>query len=299
MKREILVALLCIMSTAALCQVTPTPAPLEYRIIIQGPYAIPTPTPEPTVTPIPTPLPTAIPTPTPSPTAIPTASPTPTPTAQPTTSPTATPTPIAKVYDSTGKGHDLYIVGNPIIRNGTIEFDGIDDYAYANHDADLNPTAALSISVRANFHTTSEWKCLVSKDSPKISYWLGQYNGRPALILSSDGTNYTIGYGAEGTIAKNKWIHLIGVYDGQQMRLYIDGQQSGALTAFPGKIFFSDQSKVVIAESLQWKIYNNIFDGVLDDVRIYNKALTVEEIRKIYEVVTYGYTGKSTLLESK
>lgn len=82
----------------------------------------------------------------------------------------------------------------------------------------------------------------------------------------------------------NQWSHLVGTYDGSIMRIYINGELMAENDAIPAG---------PIAKSLYplhiGRIANNPLIGKVDEVAIYNRALTLEEIQQHYQ---NGLEGK-------
>jgi tetratricopeptide (TPR) repeat protein len=76
-----------------------------------------------------------------------------------------------------------------------------------------------------------------------------------------------------------QWHHLVGVYDGSHLSLYVDGELDTTCTA-TGRIRRNDWP-VFIGENSEQT--NREWDGRIDDVLIYSYALTAEEVRALYE----------------
>lgn len=76
-----------------------------------------------------------------------------------------------------------------------------------------------------------------------------------------------------------QWHHLVGVYDGTHLILYVDGKLD-AKTEATGRIRSNDWP-VYIGENSEET--NREWNGLLDDVRIYSYALSAEEIGTLYE----------------
>jgi hypothetical protein len=80
----------------------------------------------------------------------------------------------------------------------------------------------------------------------------------------------------------NTWYHMAGTYDGTMLRLYVDGEEICTL-ALSGP---REMPEAPLTISGYLEPPEQIIDeitGKIDDVRIYNKALTAEEIKSIYQ----------------
>ena len=80
------------------------------------------------------------------------------------------------------------------------------------------------------------------------------------------------------TLSANTWYHITGIYDGADIKVYVNGVEDG--THNVGSITGTANN-----ENLQIggrSDSTDMFDGFIDDVRIYNRALSADEIQKIY-----------------
>jgi beta-galactosidase len=101
------------------------------------------------------------------------------------------------------------------------------------------------------------------------------------------------GYGVDSSVSRSlwgnlptktemtdgQWHHLVGVYDGTHLILYVDGKLD-AKTEATGRIRSNDWP-VYIGENSEET--SREWDGLIDDVRIYSYALSAEEVRTLYE----------------
>ena len=87
------------------------------------------------------------------------------------------------------------------------------------------------------------------------------------------GGNYADAYGSAALTA-NSWTYLAETYDGTTLRLYVNGTQV-ASTAHTGPISTSTNPLQIGGDS----IYGQNFAGMIDEVRIYNTALTPTQIQ--------------------
>ena len=88
-----------------------------------------------------------------------------------------------------------------------------------------------------------------------------------------------------GTPDDNRWIHLAGTYDGAVMRLYVDGTEI-ATAAITGRIRVDDNPVTIGGEENgpDPQVVDGEFEGLVDEVRIYNRVLEPADIRTIFEM---------------
>jgi len=93
-----------------------------------------------------------------------------------------------------------------------------------------------------------------------------------SLIISSNGTSVEY---AEGTKAvnDNNFHHVSFVRSGQTVRLYVDGSLDIERTTATGLLFNTDT---------ELKIGKSLYNGLIDDVKIFNYALTSTQVKSLY-----------------
>jgi hypothetical protein len=126
-----------------------------------------------------------------------------------------------------------------------------------------------------NIHSVpTEWASIITKGD---SAWrLSTYNQEPKFHFSV-GSLSAAGLNGSATVGTNEWHHLAAVYDGNVQKLYIDGHLD-ATQSWNGGIA-SDDFDVLIGENSEQS--NRCFDGLIDDVRVYNYALTENQIKAL------------------
>ncbi|UCH09410.1 MAG: T9SS type A sorting domain-containing protein, partial [Fidelibacterota bacterium] len=83
-------------------------------------------------------------------------------------------------------------------------------------------------------------------------------------------------------VATDTWYHVAGVYDGHNFDLYLDGDLS-AHSTFSGSILITNIDLMIGQARPDLLDYG--FQGVLDDIRIYNYALKAGEILNLYDEI--------------
>ncbi|MHC4368753.1 MAG: LamG domain-containing protein [Planctomycetota bacterium] len=166
---------------------------------------------------------------------------------------------------------------------GALSFDGVDDFVQIPHDETL--TVDNEVTVMAWIHTsrhggpgTQGYQGIISKGNPPRSYSLyTQEAGTLHFSTTSAGTY--VGSSSDTQVPLNEWVHVAAmVADGQHL-YYINGEPAGTGGGgieLPG---MTDTSTVVIGRTNEGATRS--FLGMIDDVRIYNRALTQDEVNEI------------------
>ncbi|MEO0705021.1 MAG: NF038122 family metalloprotease [Cyanobacteria bacterium J06649_5] len=163
---------------------------------------------------------------------------------------------------------------------GALEFGGVDDHILVADSAELDITQTLTLATWVNADAFENWTGLIIKGTSNVSY---------ALELGSDGklifdTNYgnLAGASGQGTfysssgLTINQWHHVAVTYDGNNVQFYIDGQLDSSTAA--SITLGTSNEELVIGADLAGGSH---FNGDLDDVRVYNRALSAEELAQL------------------
>lgn len=159
--------------------------------------------------------------------------------------------------------------------NSALKFDGTDDYISIGDTSPLRFDAAtLDFSIFAWIkRTTTGTEYIVSKEDADNDGWRMQFNSSNQVLCSEDSTDVT----STATITDTNW-HFIGCTidrDGNG-QVYIDGIASGSAVSMGSDAMATTSSVVLGTRSYSATSY---FAGLIDDVRIYNYALTSSQIK--------------------
>jgi len=196
--------------------------------------------------------------------------------------------------DSTSNANHMHDYVSASGKEGVIsrgqEFDGVDDYMYANSTSSLEISDAITMSVWVkpdSYCGNNDWFNLIIKDKGVAfdeDYTLYLW-GETATSMTLSATFFGFSAGDQdffGTgeilIPLNVWTHCAMTFDGANFKFYVNGipdystTQSGTIATSTSVFHLADPD---ISE-------NPYFDGHMDDVRVYNTALTKEWIQTEY-----------------
>ncbi len=94
---------------------------------------------------------------------------------------------------------------------------------------------------------------------------------------------------SDNTIETNGWHHIATTFDQGQAKIYVDGVPNGSKTMSVSSIMNDDNPLIFGGywNYCETGTFAQRLNGILDDVRIYNKALSSEEINEIYREISY------------
>lgn len=172
--------------------------------------------------------------------------------------------------------HNLGAVSNVTRTTGisgrALDFNGVDAQVLLPDTAALNPTNAITVALWIAPNSWAGVPRLLQKGPGPDQYRLFARDGN--LRFSLAGVNLDTPAPEPGF-----WYHVAGTFDGSVMKLFIDGQLVAQRTASVS--MDTDTGPLCIGgKSLAGGAFQ-FFDGAIDDVRIYGRALTAGEIQNL------------------
>jgi eukaryotic-like serine/threonine-protein kinase len=190
-----------------------------------------------------------------------------------------------RITDRSGNGHHGRMVDEATVttdqeRGRVLQLDGNGYVDCGTHPAfDLTDALSLSVWIKSKSPDVFTFPIINKGEntwSIKVSY---PHNTTRFQTRGLDVTyDTTEPLSGDKLIKDGHWHHLVGIYDGTQMRLYVDATLDKTLGA-GGVLNTNDQSVCIGADrpsgSHRWQ-------GAIDDVRIYNYALSETDIQALY-----------------
>ena len=90
---------------------------------------------------------------------------------------------------------------------------------------------------------------------------------------------------SSAVVPSGRWQHLAATFDGQAhlMALYVDGQLAASQRAPDSLHYTTHEVSIGSRKSKEGALYDLPFKGIIDDVRVYDRALSTNEVRALYE----------------
>jgi len=190
---------------------------------------------------------------------------------------------VVTASDSSGNGNDgTLVLMNPAqdwvtgkIRGG-LDFDGYNDYVNCGTDSSLDITDEITLATwikMASRPARNHWSDVLWKDNIYALYLTGQEDTETVLsayFVLNTGTIDTW-KDADILLPLNTWIHVAVTYDGTDAKGYVNGVYD----------FTNNKAGTILTSTNPFTIGRSDdkdYEGIVDDVRLYNRALNQEEV---------------------
>jgi hypothetical protein len=181
-----------------------------------------------------------------------------------------------------------------------LSFDGDGDHVRVQNAVVLEPT---TVSVEAWVNSTTltaygEYNYILAKGAAEFRG--ASYALTTSLNQEGGGLWFYVGNGSAFAYSPDpgpgiwdgNWHHVVGTYDGSFVRLYVDGVEVGNGNRLDNVLGYGLPTSNDLYIGTYGGIPGYSFDGLIDEPAVFNRALTSEEVRKLYAA---GPAGKSVL----
>jgi hypothetical protein len=177
-----------------------------------------------------------------------------------------------------------------------LNFDGAFYVQIANH-TDFNITDNITLAAWVSVDAfEQDWQTMFCR---------GDWSWRLHRSSSSDYAAFHMsglanGWGADGTTTNirvpKRWLHLVGTYkNGVGAKLYINGALESSNSGVTGLINTSGSDPVTIGAQIDSGGLRRQWRGQIDDVRLYNRALSAADVSELYGFVLTNFNGRPVI----
>ena len=169
-------------------------------------------------------------------------------------------------------------------------FDGVNDYVKVPDDDSLHFTDAITIEawvkLKEDFVEGDVAQMIISlykTTTDRLNLYFSSdsgYKGRIGFAIMDDGSGYRV-YTHETFWPKDTWFHIVGSAGSNGMKLYVNGEADYEVV--------EDTTSFSVAASINTigcrfysTYYEKFLNGIIDELRIYKRALSPTEIEILY-----------------
>jgi hypothetical protein len=180
--------------------------------------------------------------------------------------------------DSSGNGNTGTINGpvrtTPGKFGSALSFDGVNDQVAVADSGSLDLTNGMTLEAWVRPSALTAWRTILMKEQTAGLVYGLYANGdtnRPSVHITTNNEKDVRGTAA---LALNTWTHVAATFDGAVLRFFVNGTQvstaniAGSMTASTGSLRIGGNS-----------IWGEWFGGLIDEVRVYRRALTAAELQ--------------------
>jgi hypothetical protein len=183
------------------------------------------------------------------------------------------------IADSSGYGHSGTLAGNAAIvddleRGKVLYLEGDGDYVTLGSEAWTNPGNHMTVSAWFKVKSFNlSYQCIVAKGNKTYRLQRDSTTDNLCVYMNYASTS-TKNVNGITCVNNDSWHHAAATYDGSVIRLFVDGIQDGDPVAMSS--LSTTSAPLMIGKNSDQS--DRDWQGWIDDVRLYNRALSTEEI---------------------
>jgi len=184
------------------------------------------------------------------------------------------------VMDSSGYGNHGAVQGSPQwvvgYDGGALELNGADRYAEIPHHDTLTVDSEVAVMAWVHpYDLAAQYQGIIAKGNAVRSYSLYLQSAGTLHFSTTSGDAYA-GSNSSGTVAAREWTHVCAMVAAGSHQYFINGEPAGtggSGITLPG---MADLDPVRLGNTQE---ASRVFNGIIDDARIYRVALTQDELK--------------------
>jgi hypothetical protein len=127
-----------------------------------------------------------------------------------------------------------------------------------------------------------------AKQTPFTGWILEIYNSRLGATIHTATTWHSASTSVTGVLSLGEWYHAFATYSSasSEIRLYLNGALVSTAPQASGDIVYNGTLTTCLSgdrHATSTCGYRNFFDGSMDDIRVYNRELSAEEVMRLYQ----------------
>ena len=187
-------------------------------------------------------------------------------------------------YDGSGNNNTGTLYNGPAWTTGKVggalQFDGVDDYVDAGNKS-VYGTAQKSLELWFKASSLSGTQALLSREGfggggIQYGYDFKAMNTDLRFSIADETKNVCLKTMPD--LVVDQWYHAVATHDGSYTRLFVNGAEIGTPSTCTG--YTDESTSLMIGRRSLTAIW--LFNGLIDEVRIYAEALPSAEIQKHY-----------------
>jgi hypothetical protein len=209
--------------------------------------------------------------------------------------------------DSSGNGNDGTVLGGASWVAGrfgsALRFNGTTAVVDVPNSPSLEPPAGVTVSAWVEESgTPGAYRYIIAKGesachSASYGLYTGASGGLAFYVYNGSGDSYVVSPNAGPSLWDGGWHLVVGTYDGAAVHLFVDGNEVGSGTARSGPIPYpsADSNDLFIGGYPDAQNFSGCqagsFLGVIDEVNLWNRALSPQEVSSLMPKTSGGSPG--------
>jgi hypothetical protein len=194
--------------------------------------------------------------------------------------------------DQTGNGNEGLTVNVEFVKNGhqggAAQFGLNDSYITVTNKDAINPRRLTLAAWIKTSHKDRVWRRIFDKGTGKgyVLTMCGEFTGKnyQGQVAIEPGKTWSL---SDIEVADGRWHHVVGTFNGAEARVYVDGWPVGTPGRWAGEIPSTAYDLTIGAnrsnpDGAAGEIGAS-FNGLMDDVMMFNRALTANEIQVLFK----------------
>ncbi len=189
-------------------------------------------------------------------------------------------------YDRSGSGSNGTLTNSPTLAIGKIgqgvSFDGTNDYMATSLDLPAS-SFSLSLWVKSNNVVSADSRRGIIDTRDVLGQWVLYQNTaswRLTFVGWDSGSSPTKSVSSTTALSANQWYHIAVTYDGTTASAYVNGVFEASTST--GNAIRDTTDHIRIGEECSFA--NRYWNGVIDEARVYDRALSASEVTALYSM---------------